>query len=71
MVVVKPDYHVATNGNSNAYLSVYLFDKGRFVLDIFLNIIWIERCAFFFDSTVFTHCFWIGAQIISEGNMSF
>ena len=42
---------------SNAYLSVYLFNKGRFVLNIFLNVFWIEHRAFFFDSTVFTHCF--------------
>ena len=56
---------------SNAYLSVYLFDKRRFVLNIFHNIIWEKPCAFFFDSAVDAHRFRIGAQIVSEGNVSF
>ena len=56
---------------SNAYLSVYLFDKRRFVLNIFLNISWEKPCAFFFDSTVFKHSFRMRAQIVSEGNVSF
>ena len=59
------------DGISNANLSVYLFNKGRFVLDILLNIVWIERCAFFFDPTVCTHRFRIGAQIVPEGNVPF
>lgn len=41
------------------------------MFDIFLNIKWIERSAFFFNSTVFTHSFRMRTQIFTESNMPF
>ena len=56
---------------SNACLPVNLLNKRRFVLDIFLNIIWVKCCPFFFDPAVRTHSVGMSAQIVSEGKVSF
>ena len=53
------------------YFPIYSLDKWRLVFDIFLHIIRIKRCPFFFNAAVFTYGFGVGTQIVPKSKMPF